>query len=591
MKITISLLLWGFLFLFPLTNLQAQQDDKAVAETVVHLLSYVAMDYPGAVQNGEIINDPEYLEQQEFAEEAYVLVKETSLEQEVKTELLNQLKELQQLIDQKASEEDISRTANQVNNKIIELTGIETAPKVWPDFAKGKILYSQNCASCHGDNGKGDGPAGVVLEPAPSNFHDDNFIENFSPYQAYNSIRFGLPGTAMRAYSELNDNELWNLSFYIKSLHYQEKESDSVYLQEVFSEIKSDIGLATVATSTDKELREELDSAEKEAEAQLQALRTMEPEQKEAFNSLPIASDHLEKAHESYAQGNNKLARTQVINAYLEGIEPVEARLRSIDKKFVAEIEAQMFQVRQVLSKDKGIAVFETEMEKAFKLIEEAEGLLQDQQLNFWLTFLIAGSIFLREGLEAFLILAVILALIRSANAKQALPWLHGGWITAVIAGIAGWFASDYILQFGGKNREVMEGVISLVAVLVLVYVGFWLHSKSSAKQWTKFIKEKVEDLLKTEKMFGLAVFSFVIVFREAFEVILFLQAIKLEAGPENQTAIGFGVIAAVVVIALIAYLFLKYSKMISVRKLFRYSDRKSTRLNSSHVAISYAVF
>ncbi|HLS31658.1 MAG TPA: FTR1 family protein, partial [Flavobacteriaceae bacterium] len=242
-------------------------------------------------------------------------------------------------------------------------------------------------------------------------------------------------------------------------------------------------------------------------------------------------------------------------------------------KKFVAEIEAQMFQVRQVLSKDKGIAVFETEMEKAFKLIEEAEGLLQDQQLNFWLTFLIAGSIFLREGLEAFLILAVILALIRSANAKQALPWLHGGWITAVIAGIAGWFASDYILQFGGKNREVMEGVISLVAVLVLVYVGFWLHSKSSAKQWTKFIKEKVEDLLKTEKMFGLAVFSFVIVFREAFEVILFLQAIKLEAGPENQTAIGFGVIAAVVVIALIAYLFLKYSKMISVRKLFRYSS------------------
>src|SRR5699024_1500821 len=109
------------------------------------------------------------------------------------------------------------------------------------------------------------------------------------------------------------------------------KESDSVYLQEVFSEIKSDIGLATVATSTDKELREELDSNGKEAEAQLQALRTMEPEQKEAFNSLPIARDHLEKAHESYAQGNNKLARTQAINAYLEGIEPVEARLRSID--------------------------------------------------------------------------------------------------------------------------------------------------------------------------------------------------------------------------------------------------------------------
>lgn len=171
------------------------------------------------------------------------------------------------------------------------------------------------------------------------------------------------------------------------------------------------------------------------------------------------------------------------------------------------------------------------------------------------------------------MILAVIIALIRSADAKKALPWLHAGWITAILAGVAGWFLSDYIIQFGEKNREIMEGLVSIFAVIVLLYVGFWLHSKTEAQQWTKFIKEKIGNYLKTDRMFGLAVFSFVIVFREAFEVILFLQAVSLEASPENKSAIGLGVLAATVMVIIIAYFFFKFSKMFPVRKIFLYSS------------------
>src|SRR5699024_10284664 len=159
------------------------------------------------------------------------------------------------------------------------------------------------------------------------------------------------------------------------------------------------------------------------------------------------------------------------------------------------------------------------------------------------------------------------------SNSRKALPWLHGGWITAVICGIAGWFLSDYIIQFGGKNREVMEGLVSLLAVLILIYVGFWLHNQTHAKKWTIFIKDKIGGYLNKDRMFGLAAFSFMVVFREAFEVILFLQAISLEAGDQNQSAIGLGVLAAVLIIAIIALAFLKYSKKIPVRQLFRYSS------------------
>tara|TARA_Y100000815_G_scaffold239491_1_gene234438 strand:- start:306 stop:482 length:177 start_codon:yes stop_codon:yes gene_type:complete len=57
----------------------------------------------------------------------------------------------------------------------------------------------------------------------------------------------------------------------------------------------------------------------------------------------------------------------------------------------------------------------------------------------------------LREGLEAFLIIALILALIRSTpKAKKALPYIHGGWITAILLGVAGWFLSDWIIGISG---------------------------------------------------------------------------------------------------------------------------------------------
>ena len=72
--------------------------------------------------------------------------------------------------------------------------------------------------------------------------------------------------------------------------------------------------------------------------------------------------------------------------------------------------------------------------------------------------------------------------------------------------------------------------------------------------------------------MFGIAFFSFMVVFREAFESILFLQAISLETQPAHQSAIGLGVLAAFVMISLFAILFVRYSKKIPVRQLFRYS-------------------
>ncbi|MGB3345192.1 MAG: FTR1 family protein [Aequorivita sp.] len=569
------LILLSFLLPFLCVPKIYAQEDRTIAETVVHLLSYVSMDYPMAVQNGEIIDQHEYEEQQEFSAEAYKLTKETSfLPNSQKEQLLMQLQELIEKVETKRPDTEISKLANGINKKIIDLTGIQTAPKIWPSLSNGKRLYAQTCASCHGATGKGDGAAGIHLNPPPSNFQDDDLMNNFSAYQAYNSIRFGVSGTEMIAYSNYNEAELWALAFYVKSLRDQDHLADSIKLRAEFQKTMPKIGLQNLARLTDRELLDTISHlSEGDAELKLMALRLLEPTGENVGNSLPTAKEGLRNALESYRAGNQKMARTLAISAYLEGIEPVEVRLRSIDAAFVVELETQMFKVRQAIEMDKGVAAIAVEIEKANTLIDQADEMLGSEQLNFWLTFLLAASIVLREGLEAFLILGVVIALIRAANAKRAMPWVHGGWISALLFGFAGWFLSDYIIQFGGKNREIMEGLVSLLAVVILLYAGFWLHNKSAAGKWTAFVEDKIGMYLQKEQMWGLAVFSFMIVFREAFEVILFLQAIKLEAGPQNKSAIGFGTLAAFIAIGILMRIFLKYTKNIPVRQIFKYSS------------------
>ncbi len=558
----------------PLQKAQAK-DGNNTAETVIHLLSYVAKDYVVAVQDGKVISIQEYKEQQEFSQRAYALTKQNNFASgTVKENLLTQLQTLITKVNQKAPGEQISKIANDIINKIIASTGIKTAPKTWPSLAKGKQLYQQNCATCHGKTGNGKGPAGLHLSPKPSNFLDPGLMANLSPFQAYSSIRLGVPGTAMTSWTNFSNAEIWDLAFYVQSLQFQSTATDSIRLRKAFQKIQSKIGLSQVASLSDQALLQKIKTHTKEgAKTKLKALRLLAPVGKNKNNSLVIAKKRLKDALNSYLEGQKSIAKTQAISAYLEGIEPVEAQLRTIDKTFVVELETKMFEVRQAIANNQGTAIIKTKVKSALTAIEEAETLLGKQELDYWLTFILAASIMLREALEAFLIIGVIIAVIRSTGIKKALPWVHGGWITAVVFGLAGWFLADYIIQFGGKNREIMEGLAALVAMLVLVFAGFWLHNKTYAQKWSQFVNEKIGGYLKKERMFGLAAFSFMVVFREAFEVVLFLQAINIESAGAHKSAIGFGSLAALAGIGVIAFLFLKYTKKVPIQYIFKYSS------------------
>lgn len=543
--------------------------NKDNTQMAIHLLDYIARDYAAAVDNGKIINTAEYDEMLEFSTTVYELLKPlTENFEKEKVNILSQVVQLKILIQEKGSLTKVAELAQKIKSELIEVTGYQVAPVHWPDRTRGEQLYAKYCMSCHGEMGDGNGPLAQGMNPAPTNFLDDELIEQVSPFGAFNTIRLGVEGTGMRAFPELQDEEVWNLAFYIKSLRFRGS-GQEIGTHEV-SDVLEEVEMVDVASLSDQELIKKLVGNNNTVREKLRFLRLYIPND---YNSLDLAKEYLNATLSAYQEGNTSLARQKALAAYLEGVEPVEAQLQAKDPTFVLQLEKQMFQLRNVIEDKGSLDVVTNQVNLSLDLISQAGTMMKGEKLRFWLSFLLTVSILMREGLEAFLIIAIVLTIIRTAKMKKALPWLHGGWIAAVLLGFAGWYMADFLLQLSGQNREILEGGVALLAVLVLTYVGFWLHSNSHVKRWKDFVEKRIKKLLKTENMWGLAFFSFMVVFREAFESVLFLQAIKLETLPENQSSIGLGALVAFSIIAVLVVLFVKYFQKIPIRRLFLYSS------------------
>ena len=153
------------------------------------------------------------------------------------------------------------------------------------------------------------------------------------------------------------------------------------------------------------------------------------------------------------------------------------------------------------------------------------------------------------------------------------MKWVHFGWVTAVAIGIASWFLTGWLISFGAQYREAMEAIGSLSAVVILVYVGFWLHNKTEAKKWKQFVEVRITKMIDNKKMIGLAFISFIVVFREAFESVLFLSSLQLQVDEGSKNGIWMGALSAILVVVVLSKLLLQFSVRIPIQKLFKYSS------------------
>ena len=185
------------------------------------------------------------------------------------------------------------------------------------------------------------------------------------------------------------------------------------------------------------------------------------------------------------------------------------------------------------------------------------------------LTFLGAFGIIVREGLEAILVIAAIIAyLVKSGNGKSLRSVYAGALLGIAASFLAAWGLSvlKAVWVGAGQSQEVIEGVTALIAVCVLFYVSNWMISKAEAASWSRYIDGKVQSSVEQGSAFALAFTAFLSVFREGAEVVLFYQPMLSEGNPGMVWA-GFG--AGCVLLVFVYLAITKLSIRLPIRIFF----------------------
>ena len=143
----------------------------------------------------------------------------------------------------------------------------------------------------------------------------------------------------------------------------------------------------------------------------------------------------------------------------------------------------------------------------------------------------------LREGLEAALIVGIVLSVLRKLDQKSRGRWVWLGTLVAIVTSVVAGFALNALgLAFEGRGEEIFEGVAMLLAAGVLTWMIFWMQRQG--RQIQAEIETNVRQAVTTGSGWALFGLAFVAVVREGIETVLFLTAAALSATPA-QTLIG----------------------------------------------------
>nr|WP_294846413.1 FTR1 family protein [uncultured Sphingomonas sp.] len=537
-------------------------------QTAWRLLDYIAVDYRGAVAEGRITSAAEYAEMVEFSSTVEAKIAALPSKRD-RAGLVAEVRVLRDMIAKKASADDVATFSRGLSSRLLVAYPVALAPTVAPDLKRGAGLYAQNCASCHGVNGDGRGPDATNLDPAPIAFLDVNRARERSPFALYQVIGQGLDGTSMRGFSELSSQDRWALAFYASRFAFTDREIGEK-LWKSDADVRNLVpDLATLTGLTPEALGRQI--GQPKADAVLAYLRA-HPEEltKTTAGSLAVAHDRLQASLAAYAAGDREAATKLALSAYLDGFEPVEPVLAARDAALMGRIETEMGNLRAAIGQGEPVAAIEERVSVLDALFSDAEEVLSPDAASTASTFVGAFTILLREGLEALLIVVAMIAFLRKADRGEMVRHVHTGWLAALIAGAVTWIVATYFIGVSGASRELTEGFGSLFAAVVLLSVGIWMHGKSQAGEWQRYIKETLGRALSRGSAWFLFGLAFIAVYREVFETILFYAALTAQG---NGSVILAGGASAVFVLGIVAWAMLRFSARLPIGEFFKYSS------------------
>tara|TARA_R110002096_G_C14631762_1_gene724966 strand:- start:192 stop:2108 length:1917 start_codon:yes stop_codon:yes gene_type:complete len=561
----IILFLAATLFMATSTISYAQNVDR-----LVQLIEYVGVDYSEAILNGEVINENEYAEMVEFAKIIKDRITKLPSSPAV-TSLQMQSTRLQVSIGERAPVDKIIAIVSSMRDNIFNNFNLIVSPVQAPDLLNGRMLYEDNCVECHGLAGRGDGPLAEELDPIPTDFTDKSRFAQRSLFGLFNTVTQGVDGTTMADFSDLSVQHRWDLVTYIGRLAVEKEDAlRGEKLWEGFDQRQNPISLSTAMIMSPNEAAKKWENG-----FELMAYLRTAPEAlfKVEFSPVIFALNHIQLSYKAYQQGDVDEAYELALIAYLEGFELIEASLAIVDPSLLQSTEKEMLSYRSDLQQRKPVVDVGQKANALQSLLRQVQDRLnQGNGLTLEAAFITSFVILLREGLEALLVVVAIYALLVKSGRKNFILYLHIGWVGAILFGVATWFISEHLIQISGATREVTEGIAALAASGMLLVVGYWLHSKTTASGWQAFVRDNLESALNKRALWGLTGLSFISVYREVFETILFYQALWAQSTPASSIGITSGFFGGLLLLFAIAVALMRYSVKLPLGQFFGFT-------------------
>jgi high-affinity iron transporter len=517
-------------------KLGASASSNGDAERLVAILQYLESDYPSAVASG----DPgELAEQRSLSSEAVALSRRLPLDPSLGTRVATIDARVRGVPDAAHFGSDCASLVDD----LVAAEHVARAPTTPPDLEQGAHLFSMGCAPCHGPSGQGDGPAAVNLNPKPASFHSEQVMRSLTPFKAQSVIRFGIAGTAMVPFDAFDENERWALAFYVFTL--RRPPCDHVPIR---------VGLDELANRTDDELGAQV--TEREVTCLRRRLPTLDPPM-----LIAAARSRLDVALRLTRRGDATGAEGALLDAYLTDIEPIEPWLRARDGEAVAQLEASFTTTRDAVRNTSPNAI--EDIARLALLLDRAAGArTAGSKLSvFWFSLLVI----VREGFEATVIIAALLAVLKKRKQLGRARWVHAGWLSALAVGASLFVVGRRVIA--GALNEKLEGYLAFVAVAMLLHAAIWLNSRDTTRQTMGSLRERAKGALDggALALFGIA---FLAMFRETFETAIFLEALSIDA----PSAVAWGASAGTLLLLGLVLGVTRLGLRLPMRALFQVS-------------------
>lgn len=267
---------------------------------------------------------------------------------------------------------------------------------------------------------------------------------------------------------------------------------------------------------------------------------------------LKGAIDILVKAKEQFNNNNLNEAKLN-IKKFIEIWPSVEGEVQTRNTSLYTKIETEL-----------PVIMVKGDYQKLDNIVND---LLKIDTTSEY-TLIDASLILLREGLEA---LVIIIALVSSMNAigyKKGIKYVWGGAILGIFTSIVMSFILTNLFPSisSATNREILEGLVGIVAVFVMISVGLWLHSKSNIKSWNEYINKNIDKAINSGSFISIFSLSFLAVFREGAETILFYTGIIPFITMKNLI---FGLLLAFLVLIIVGLILIFATNKIKLHNLF----------------------